>query len=88
MGQATVPASSTVAVFTVPPSSCAVTFYNLSAATVYLGTSTAVTTSSGLQCHSIPTSFTTFVGGRGTVFYGTTGSSTAASVNYLIVTDF
>ena len=89
MGNATVPASSTVPLFTVPPSSAAVTFYNLNtAATVYLGLSSAGTSVNGFQCHSIPTSFQTFVGGKGATFWGTTGSSTAASVQFIVVTDF
>lgn len=88
MGNATVPASSTVPVFTIPPSYCSVTFYNLSAAAVYLGTSSAGTTVNGFQCHSIPTTFQTFAGGRGAQFWGTTGSATAASIQFILVTDF
>lgn len=89
MGNATVPASSTVPVFTVPPSYCSVTFYNINtAAAVYLGTNSAGTTTNGFQCHSIPTSFQTFIGSKGGTFWGTTGSATASSVQFIIVTDF
>ena len=91
MGSATVPSGTTGSpLFTVPPSYCNVTFYNLAAATVWVGTSTAVTSANGLQCHSIPTNFQTFMGSRGAMFYGTTGStaaSSAATVQYLISTD-
>ena len=90
MGNATVPASSTVAIFTVPPSFCSVTFYNVnpSTASAYVGTSTSVTTTTGLICHSIPVSFQTFMGSKGATFYATTGGAVATSVNYIIATDF
>ena len=90
MGQATVPASSTVAIFTVPPSYCSVTFYNVNTAatSAYIGTSTAVSSGNGLVCHSIPVSFQTFMGSKGATFYATSGGATATSVNYIIATDF
>jgi hypothetical protein len=88
MGQATVPASNTVPIFTVPPSYSAVTFYSLSAQATYIGTSTAVTTSNGMVCHSLPTSFNAFIGSKGVTFYATTGNATAATVNYIISTNF
>jgi hypothetical protein len=89
MGQATVPSSSTVPLFTVPPGFCNVTMYNLNTVTsVFVGTSTAVTTANGLQCHSIPTSFSGYIGSKGATFYGTTGVATASSVNYIISTAF
>jgi hypothetical protein len=90
MGQATVPASNTVAVFSVPASYCNVTFYNTNTAAtnVYVGTSTLVSSSNGLICHSIPTSFSAFMGTKGATFYATTGGATPSSINYLIVTDF
>jgi hypothetical protein len=81
-----------VPLFTVPPSLCNVTFYNLNASsTVYVGSSTAVTAANGLQCHSIPTSFFTYVGSKGVSLYGTQigGPATAAtSISYVISTDF
>ena len=90
MGNATVPASSTVAIFTVPPSFCSVTFYNTNAAATnaYIGTSTAVSSVNGLVCHSIPVSFQTFMGSKGATFYATSGGATATSVNFIIATDF
>ena len=89
MGNATVPASSTVPIFTIPPSFCTVTFYNINTAATnaYVGTSTAVSTANGLICHSIPVSFQTFMGSRGATFYATSGGATATSVNYIIATD-
>lgn len=87
MGQVNV-VSQTVPLFTVPAGLCNVTFYNLASGTVYIGTSTAVTTANGLQCHSIPTNFFTYVGSRGATFYGANTTATTATVNYIIVTDF
>lgn len=90
MGAATVPASSTVPLFSIPASLCNVTFYNVNTAatTVYIGTSTALTSTNGLQCHSIPTSFFTYVGNKGATLYATTGGTVASSINYIITTDF
>jgi hypothetical protein len=92
MGSATVPSGTTgTFLFTVPPSFCSVTFYNVATATVWLGGSTAVTSANGMQCHSIPVSFQTFMGSKGGGIYGTTGSTAAASaatVQYIIATDF
>lgn len=88
MGQATCPTGAVNALFSVPAGLCNVTFYNLNTAvTVYVGTSTAVTSVNGLQCHSIPTSFFSYVGSRAATFYGT-ASSSGAVVNYIISTDF
>lgn len=88
MGNATVPASNTVALFTLPPSYCAATFYNLNAQAVFIGTSSAGTTVNGFQCHSIPTSINSYMGSKGATFWGTTGNATASSVQFIIVTDF
>lgn len=92
MGAATVPSGTTgTALFMIPASLCNVTFYNLSTATTWIGTSTAVTSANGLQCHSIPTSFFTYVGNKGTYLYGTTGntaSTSVATIQYIITTDF
>ena len=91
MGAATVPTGLTgTLLFTVPPSWCNVTFYNLATASVWIGTSTAVTTANGLQCHSVPTTFETFMGSKGASFYGTTGSTVStsvATVQYCIATE-
>jgi hypothetical protein len=86
MGQVTVPNASTVSLFTVPPGLCNATFWNVSAGTVFTGTSTAVTSANGLQCHSIPTSFSSYVSSKGATFYGANTGATSAVVNYIIVT--
>ncbi len=90
MGAATVPTGTTgTLVLRLPAGQCNVTFYNLSTATVWVGTSTAVTSANGLQCHSIPTSFNTYIGNAGTGLYATTGSaSSVATFNYILNTNF
>lgn len=89
-GSATVPSGTTgTLLFRTPASMCNVTFYNVTANTVWVGTSAGVTSANGMQCHSIPTSFFTYVGNAGTGFYGTTGSTVnTASVQYIIVSNF
>jgi hypothetical protein len=89
MGQATVPAGTTgTFLFAVPASSCAVTFYNLTTVPVWIGTSTAVTSSIGMQCHSLPTSFTAFIGSKGQQLFGTTGGTAVSTIQYIISSDF
>lgn len=87
MGQTTVASTSTVPIFTIPSGLCNATFWNLSNANVYVGTSTAVTAVNGLQCHSIPTTFFNYVSSKGAVFYGANTAATPAVVNFIIVTD-
>ncbi len=90
MGAITVLNNSTVPLFTVPAGLCNVTFYNSQTAAsniVYVGTSTAVTSANGLQCHSLPTSFFSYVSSRGQTFYGANTSGTSGIINYAIVTD-
>jgi hypothetical protein len=87
MGQATVGTSGVFPLFSVPAGLCNVTFWNISTGVAYVGTSTAVTTGNGLQCHSIPTNFFTYVGSRGSTFYAIS-NGVAATVNYIISTDF
>lgn len=86
MGQATVPTGGVQTLFTVPPGLCNVTFWNVTTPAVYIGTTTAVTSANGLQCHSIPTSFFSYLGSKGATFFGTAASS-GAIVNYIIVTN-
>jgi hypothetical protein len=80
-GQAPIP------LFNVPPGLCNVTFWNNAlTGTVYVGTSTAVTSNNGLQCHSIPTNFFSYISNKGATFYGTAATQ-AGTVNYIIVTN-
>jgi hypothetical protein len=88
MGNATVPSSNTVAAFTVPPGLSNVTIFNnnTAATNVYVGTSVKVSSSNGLVCHSLPTSFNAYPGSAGCTIYATTGGATASSLNYIIST--
>lgn len=86
-GQAPVPGSSTVPLFMIPPSSSDVTvFLHGSAAPVYIGLSTALTTANGLQVTPSPVEFAGTTWSRGATIYGTTGSATASTLNYIIST--
>lgn len=88
MGQATVPTTSTVPIFVVPAGLCNVTFWSLSSATVWVGTTKAgVNPNNGLVCHSIPTSFSNYVSSGGATFWGANTAASGASVSFIIVTD-
>lgn len=88
MGQSTVPASNTVPLFQIPPGLVNVTIYNVNTAAtnVYIGTTAKVTSTDGMVCHSIPTSFFGYMGSSGIMLYGTTGGAVASSINYVIST--
>lgn len=86
LAQVAVSNASTVPLFTVPPGLCNVTFWQLGAGTVFIGTSTAVTTSNGMQCHSIPTSFSSYVSSKSVTFYGANTSGLPGTVQYIMVT--
>ena len=88
MGQAVVSTAATSQLlFRVPPGLCNVTFWNPgTTATIYVGTGTAVTATNGLVCHSIPTSFSSYVSSGGATFWGTV-SSGPGTISYIIVTD-
>lgn len=88
MGLATVPSSSTAAVFTLPAGLCNFTVFQPTPATaaVYLGTSPGVAATNGMPIPVTPLQEETFVAGRGVAYYATTGSATASSFCYLIST--
>lgn len=87
MGQIVVAGGSTVPLFRVPAGLCNVTFWNNTpAATIYIGSSTSVTASNGLVCHSIPTNFYSYVSSPGAQFYGTVATG-PATLSYMIVSD-
>lgn len=88
MGQVPVTAGGAVVpLFTVPSGLCNVTFWNsATSGTVYVGSGTGVTSTNGLQCHSIPTSFFSYTGSGGQTFYGTAATANG-QINYIICTD-
>lgn len=86
-GQAPVPGSSTVPLFVIPPSSSDVTvFLHGTSASVYVGLSTALTTANGMQVTTSPVEFSGTTWSKGATLYGTTGSATASTLNYIIST--
>ncbi len=85
MGQATVPANSTVAVFNVPPGTVhTVVFQPSGQQAVYLGTSPHVTATNGLVVPATPLLAESYVTSAGSIYYATTGNATASSFMYLI----
>lgn len=92
IGSATVPSGTTgTLIFRIPAGQCNVTFWNIGAVTTWIGTGTATTSANGVQCHSIPTSFNTYIGNAGGGLYATTGSTAAASaatVQYILNSSF
>lgn len=86
MGQATIP-TSVVPILQVPPGPCSVTWYNFSTVnTIYVGTTTAVTTANGMAVHNVPVTFQGFMTSRGSQVYGI-ASPASAVLNYIIMTD-
>jgi hypothetical protein len=84
MGQAAV--TGTVPIFTVPPGPCAVTMYVATGA-VYVGTSTVLTTATGMSVPTTPVTFESFPGSRGAQLYGTVGTAaTTVAINYVVST--
>lgn len=88
MGNATVPTSGTVPLFFLPAGQCNVTFWNPSTSgTAYVGSGTAVSSANGLQCHSIPTSFNTYIGNKGMQLYAVS-NGTPCTVQYILNSSF
>ena len=87
LGQATVPSSSTVAVFTLPAGLCNFTLYQpTNPQAVYVGTSPAVASTNGMPVPVTPLQQETYVAGRGVTYYATTGNGTASSFCFMIST--
>ena len=87
MGQVAVPANSTVPAFTLPAGLCNFTIYQpTTPQAVYVGSSTAVTSTNGLPVPVTPLAQETYVAGRGLTYYATTGNNTASSFQYIICT--
>jgi len=87
MGQVTVANNSTAAVLVVPPGLCNATLWNVSTGTAFLGTSNLVSSTNGMQCHSIPTNFFSYVSSKGTTLWASNTSGLSATINYIMVTD-
>lgn len=87
IGKATVPSSSTVAVFFMPPGYSNMTLYQQTQAqAVYVGTSAHVAATSGMPVSNTPVNTETYIGSAGAMMYATTGNGTASSFNYILST--
>jgi hypothetical protein len=86
LGQATVPASSTVQVFILPPGTVNTVIWQPTPATssVYLGTSVNVSAGNGMMISVTPLNTDSYVSTRGTPVFATTGSTAASSFMYII----
>lgn len=87
VGSATVPSSSTVAVFSMPAGLCNFTLYQpTNPQTVYVGTSTKVNSTNGLPVPTTPLFQESYNSTAGVTYYATTGNNTASSFQYIICT--
>ena len=86
VGQATVPSSTTVAVFHLPPGYSNMTLYQAATQPVYVGTSNTVSATNGMPVPNTPLNQETYTGSAGATIYATTGNATASSFSYIIST--
>ena len=87
LGHATVPSSSTIVCFYLPPGYSNMTLYKQTTPqAVYIGTSNTVTATNGMSVPNTPLNQETYTGSAGATIYATTGNATASSFNYIIST--
>lgn len=87
VGSATVPSSTTIAAFTLPPGYSNFTMYQSSGRNqVYVGTSISTSTVNGMYVPITPLTQETYTGSAGATVYATTGGTAASSFNYIIST--
>lgn len=89
LGQATVPSSSTVNVFTIPAGTVSTVVFQppwVSAQAVYIGTSPNVTPTNGMPVSATPTNIDGYVTVGPVKIYATTGNATASSFSFIIST--
>jgi hypothetical protein len=89
LGQATVPSSSTVSVFTIPAGTVSTVIFQppwVSAQAVYIGTSPGVSATNGLLVPVTPTNLDGYLSVTQAKIYATTGNATASSFSYIIST--
>jgi hypothetical protein len=86
-GMATVPSSSTVAVFVLPAGLCNFTVFQPSnPQAVYIGTSVKVSATSGMAVPVTPLNQDSYNSVSGVTYYATTGNGTASSFCFMIST--
>jgi hypothetical protein len=87
LGNATVPSSSTVAAFRLPPGYSNMTLYQpATPQPVYIGTSNTVAATNGMPVPNTPLNQETYTGSAGATIWATTGNATASSFSYIIST--
>ena len=86
VGQVPVNAGSTVPVLTLPPGLASVTVYASTSATLYLGTSNAVSPSRGAQVSIVPTPFNQYVTSSGATLYAANNSGANGTFFYSLTT--
>ena len=87
LGSATVPASSTVKVFTLPSGLANFTVYQPSQPqAVYLGTSSGVAATTGMPVPNTPLNQELYVASTGITYWATTGNATASSFSFVVCT--
>lgn len=87
LGQAAVPANSTVAVFTLPAGlSNYVIYQPTTAQQVFVGSNARVNATSGMPVPVTPLQSEVYNGSPGVTYYATTGNGTASSFQYIIST--
>lgn len=85
MGQVTLSSTVPTQLFVLPAGLCNFAFFQTGAGTAYVGTGTALTTSSGMQCPTNPgIPFQNYVSSKGATFYGI--ASGTATVSYFLST--
>lgn len=85
MGTVSVPGSSTVTAFVVPPGYCNVVLYQpAQAQQVFVGSSSRVSATNGMPVPSTPLNTETYVASAGATWFATTGNTTAATFCYLL----
>lgn len=89
LGQATVPSSATVQVFTIPAGTVSTIIFQpgwASPQTVYIGTSPNVSATNGMPVPITPTNLDGYLSVTQAKIYATTGNATASSFSFIIST--
>ena len=86
LGNAVVPANSTVPAFTMPILSNVVIYQPTTPQAVYIGTSAKVSAANGMPVPVSPLTVENYNSSSSVTYYATTGNGTASSFQYIINT--
>jgi hypothetical protein len=87
LGSVTVPSSSTVTAFILPPGYSNMTLFQTAASPlVFVGTSPHVSATNGMYVPNTPLNQETYTGSAGATMYATTGNATASSFSFILST--